>query len=235
MGEEKELTAARENKEPQPASYVSVARRGESEIVIKKSRFLGICLPIASAADAEAALRGLRAAHPEARHIASSWLTARPVRSGHYSDDGEPQGTAGKPILDVLQKRGVEQAALFVVRYFGGILLGAGGLVRAYSEAAALALDAAQPLPWIRQKELRILASYSLYELLRRRLEEAGFEQGAARFGLDVEWELAAEENRIPQLQALLDELSGGSALLELVGERYAPLLPTGAGPFPRP
>ena len=219
----------------QAASYVSVSRRGESEIQIKKSRFLGVCMPIREAGDAEAALRQLRAAHPEARHIASAWLTAYPLRSGHYSDDGEPQGTAGKPILELLQKRGVEQAALFVIRYFGGILLGAGGLVRAYSEAAALALEDARPLPYFRQKRLRIVSSYALYDLLRRRLADAGFRQEAAHFALHVEWELSVEETRLPQLRRLLDEISGGKARLEVLGEHYAPLPSTGAESFPRP
>lgn len=110
---------------------------------IKKSKFLGYKYDIASADEVEGILADLKKEHKKARHIAWGYIISSPHQE-KCSDDGEPSGTAGRPILNVLQKRGLSNCMVAVVRYFGGIKLGAGGLVRAYSKSASEALNGSE-------------------------------------------------------------------------------------------
>lgn len=204
--------------------WTTVSREAQIEIVEKKSRFIGICLPIKDGEEAEERLQRCRKDYPDARHHVFAWRTIFPERGGRYSDDGEPQGTAGMPVLDVLRKRGIDQAQILVVRYFGGILLGAGGLVRAYSEAAAKALDAAEPIRMLLRKKFRVIAPYSAYDTLRYRFSEAGFYQEDAEFGMDTEWLVAIDPEQEEELYAICAETTQGEALCEFVGVDYAPV-----------
>lgn len=121
-------------------AHRTVARRAEHEDLIKGSRFVAVVAPLSAPDDAEALVAAVRAAHPEAGHVAwaTLWGDAR-----RWSDDGEPGGTAGRPMLEVLEKRGLDRVAAAVARRFGGVKLGAGGLARAYGGAVAKAVDAA--------------------------------------------------------------------------------------------
>lgn len=124
--------------------YITLAGRSDAELTEKKSRFLSFAAPVGSEAEAIAFISEIRSAYPDARHCVYAYrITSAPPYTARYSDDGEPQGTGGLPVLDVLKKRGIGDAAIAVVRYFGGILLGAPGLVRAYSSSASLAVRAA--------------------------------------------------------------------------------------------
>ena len=132
--------------------------------MISKSRFLGFCLPVSGEQEAQEALAQLRKAHYDARHCCYAFrLTDGTARS---SDDGEPSGTAGAPILSVLAGAGVENALCAVVRYFGGVLLGTGGLVRAYGKTASEAVAHAGTLSYRICRLMRILVSYPSYAVL---------------------------------------------------------------------
>lgn len=117
-----------------------------AEIEILRSRFIGLLRPTSSAEEAREHLAEARAVYPDARHHCSAWIVASPGQGPreHSNDDGEPSGTAGRPMLDVLRGRGLINVSAVVVRYFGGTLLGTGGLVRAYSESVERALEAAR-------------------------------------------------------------------------------------------
>lgn len=206
-------------------SYTTVQKEAQIEMEEKRSRFLGICLPIRDSEEAEERLRICRAEHPEATHVVFAWQTALPERGGRFSDDGEPQGTAGLPVLDVLRKRGVDQAQILVVRYFGGVLLGAGGLVRAYSKSASLALEAAVPQRMELRHRIRLTAPYDVYEKLRYAIDQAGFFQEEPQFGMDTEWVVASNRERLPELLELALHISSGAVLSEEVGIDYAPVL----------
>lgn len=205
--------------------YTTVSRKARIEMEERRSRFIGICIPVRDSAEAEEHLRACRAEHPEATHVVFAWQTALPERQGRFSDDGEPQGTAGLPVLDVLRKREVDQAQILVVRYFGGILLGAGGLVRAYSKAASMALDAAVPLRMELRHRVRLTAPYDVYDRLRYALDQAGFYQEVPQFGMDAEWVAASSRERLPELLELAASISAGAVLSEEVGIDYAPVL----------
>lgn len=118
----------------------TVAGPASDRFTVRKSEFIGIIEPLESMADVESRVAAMRAEHPNARHVAWAARAGNRVR---MSDDGEPSGTAGKPILNVLEHQGVGQVLLMVVRHFGGIKLGAGGLTRAYGQAASLAVQQA--------------------------------------------------------------------------------------------
>lgn len=123
-------------------AYKTLLRRGEDSFVINKSRFIGYGCPCESEAEALAFLAEIRAKHRDATHNCYAYIIGANMGVMRYSDDGEPGGTAGMPIIEVMKARGVTNCAVVVTRYFGGVLLGAGGLVRAYSQGAAAAVNA---------------------------------------------------------------------------------------------
>lgn len=122
--------------------YVTIAQRVEDDFFERKSQFIGYIAPVSSEEEALAFLAEIRAKHRDARHNCFAYILQNGVKRA--SDDGEPQGTAGVPIMEVVEREGLTDVIVVVTRYFGGILLGAGGLVRAYAHAAKLAVDAAQ-------------------------------------------------------------------------------------------
>ena len=159
------------------------AGEGNSEYIEKKSRFLGLVLPVTTEAEARAQLEAVKKREYDARH--NCWAYVLHTGQKRYSDDGEPQGTAGQPILNVLEREGVQDVLCVVTRYFGGILLGAGGLCRAYTKAAKDALDDAgisELRPW---SVLRLDCPYALFErpagAFRREPRAGNDRHGAAR------------------------------------------------------
>ena len=133
-------------------SYRTVRNEGCGEYEVKRSRFLCYAAPVRSQDEAAAFIAASKQKHWDARHNCSAYI----LREGgvkRFSDDGEPQGTAGMPILDVLEKSEVTDVCVVITRYFGGILLGAGGLVRAYSHSAALALEAGEIITMVKCAE----------------------------------------------------------------------------------
>lgn len=138
-----------------------------SELVIKKSRFIGCVQPVADRASAQAVVETLRQQHPGAAHVC--WALLAGGQSAAV-DDGEPSGTAGRPMLDVLRHQGLDSTLATVVRYFGGVKLGAGGLVRAYTDCVAQALLGAKKVPVQRLHTLRCQVPYALEGLVRREI-----------------------------------------------------------------
>ena len=125
-------------------SSIKITRTGSSEVIIKKSRFLGTAAYVDNEEEARNMVAEVRKQHYDARHVCYAYSIGDENPSLKFSDDGEPGGTAGKPILSVIQGSGISNVIIIVVRYFGGVLLGTGGLVRAYSQAAAEAVEAAE-------------------------------------------------------------------------------------------
>ena len=120
---------------------LKIVKTGTSEVIIKKSRFLGTAVEVTSEEQAREVVAAIRKEHYSARHVCYAYSIGEKNPALKFSDDGEPGGTAGKPILDVVQNSGITDILVVVVRYFGGVLLGTGGLVRAYGEAAAKAVE----------------------------------------------------------------------------------------------
>ncbi len=123
-------------------TYKTLMKRGHDEFIVNKSRFIGDSKPVSSEEEALGFLASIRAQYKDATHHCYAYIIGRNMGIMRYSDDGEPGGTAGMPIIEVMKAREVTDCAVVVTRYFGGILLGAGGLVRAYSQGAAIAVNA---------------------------------------------------------------------------------------------
>ncbi len=198
--------------------YLTPDTFGEAELTEKRSRFIGRVWPVESEEEARARIEETRKKHYDARHNCWCYLLREGVSQQRYSDDGEPQGTAGQPMLNVFQSGGLTDLCCVVTRYFGGVLLGAGGLVRAYSAAAKLALDAAGVRQMARWQSVLIPTGYSIYERIRRLLEEYEAVVEDADFGADILITALVREDRAAALHRALTELSAGTVSAEIAG-----------------
>ncbi|HIT52660.1 MAG TPA: YigZ family protein [Candidatus Fimivicinus intestinavium] len=201
--------------------YRTLRAFASDEFTEKRSRFIGFAQPVATIEEAGAWIDSIRAQHRDATHNVFAYL----LRSGQlerYSDDGEPQGTAGIPVLDVLRKRGVTNCAVVVTRYFGGVLLGAGGLVRAYSHAASLALDAAGLVTMAHCVILKIACDYSFYGKLAAYIPEWGGIVEDTQFGADVTVRVRIRAEREAFFCETLFDASNGRFHAEHTGDCFA-------------
>ncbi|MCL2356325.1 MAG: IMPACT family protein [Defluviitaleaceae bacterium] len=146
---------------------------GAFEYEEKRSRFIAYCAPVSDENSARRVIAEIRALHPKANHNVFAYSVGTITRA---NDDGEPHGTAGMPVLNVFTKAGVTDFVCVVTRYFGGTLLGAGGLVRAYTRAAKGAMDAAEPAELILHKNFRVTCSYSNFDKIKYHFEKLGIE-----------------------------------------------------------
>ncbi|HEY1610498.1 MAG TPA: YigZ family protein [Paraburkholderia sp.] len=154
-----------------------------AELEIRKSRFIALAMPVGDRETAMAELRRLREAHPAATHVC--WALLAGGQSG-MSDDGEPSGTAGRPILEVLRHHDLDGVLAAVVRYYGGVKLGAGGLVRAYTDAIASALLNAQTIERVAQARLTIEMGYPDEARVRHWIEQQGYALADSRYAMTV-------------------------------------------------
>jgi uncharacterized YigZ family protein len=177
------------------------------ELIIKKSRFIACVQPMADRAGAQKVVAQLRAEHPGAAHVC--WALLAGGQSAAV-DDGEPSGTAGRPMLDVLRHQDLEGVLATVVRYFGGVKLGAGGLVRAYTDSVAQALLKAEKIAIIRQRSLRCALPYPLEGLVRRELELAGATLEQVEHGEEVVLSFSLPADKADALTARLNEAGSG-------------------------
>ena len=185
----------------------SLARPVHSELIIKKSRFLGGVEPCTGREAALARVAELREQHPGAVHVC--WALMAGGQSA-ANDDGEPGGTAGRPMLEVLRHQDLDGVLATVVRYWGGVKLGAGGLVRAYTDAIAQALLTAEKVPLVKLQTLRCVLPYALEGLVRRELELAGAQLLGMQHGAQVELQFGLAEDAAAGLVARLNESCQG-------------------------
>ena len=198
----------------------------EAEFVEKRSRFIGHVWPVDSEEEARARIEETKKKHYDARHNCWCYLLKDgPVR---YSDDGEPQGTAGQPMLNVFQREGVVDVCCVVTRYFGGILLGAGGLVRAYTQSAKDALDAAGVSVVRRWVEVLLPCSYAQFERVKLETEKFGGVIADTDYGADIALTVLLPEERAEACLAHLLDATAGTVEGMVCGERFqaVPLRP---------
>lgn len=203
-----------------PQDYLTVRGVGEDEFVEKKSRFIGFAAPVKSVEDANAVIESVRKKHPDARHNVFAYVLLDGM-TRRCSDDGEPQGTGGVPVLDVIQKEGLIGVCVVVTRYFGGILLGASGLARAYGHGARIALDAAGKMHMTNCHVLRVNVPYPMYGKVSYLLPQYKIETLDSVFGDTVVLDLLIRADRAPGFADALRELSAGQIVPELVEERF--------------
>ena len=193
----------------------------ESEFVEKRSRFISHLWPVETEEEAQAHIREMKSKYYDARHNCWCYLIGKNVM--RYSDDGEPQGTAGQPMLKVFERENVTNVCCVVTRYFGGILLGAGGLTRAYSQGAKDALVAAGAATMGLWTQAAVPSTYSLFERVKLEIAALGGIIDDTDYGADICLYVSLLADTVETLQKRLTELSAGSLQLEVLGEEYRP------------
>lgn len=184
-------------------------------IEITKSIFHSIMRHVDNVDDAKTFFQEIREEYPNATHYCTAYVIGKNGEYGHYNDDGEPSGTAGMPMFDVLRKNDLTNVAVVVVRYFGGIKLGAGGLVRAYSKSVSENLRVAEIIDIIEYKFLKLSFDYSLLKLVERNLEDA--EIVSRHFDLDVTLFIKTPSTNIDRIVARMINLTANLAKISIL------------------
>ncbi len=220
MAKKKTTEAAGQNEAAKPILYTTLAREASAEFTEKKSLFIGYAAPTKTEQDALDFIAKIRKKHSDATHN----VYAYQLNGGgiaRYSDDGEPQGTAGVPVLDIIKKSGADDVCVVVTRYFGGILLGAGGLVRAYAAGAKAAIDAAGIVTYENYTEFKLASGYSEYQKLVYELPRYHVKVDSTDFGGDVTLKLAIRAVDYENFADRVAELFAGRIKPEITGERF--------------
>jgi uncharacterized YigZ family protein len=199
--------------------YLVPTRPGEAEFEEKRSRFLGHVWPVENEAEARARIEEMNKHYHDARHNCWCFL----LREGviRYSDDGEPQGTAGQPMLEVFRREGVTNVCCVVTRYFGGILLGAGGLLRAYTRSAKDALDAAGISVVRRWVAVAVVCPYPLFERVKLEVQACSGVLGETDFSAEVTLRALLQEEQVVAFSERITELTAGSCCALVLGESF--------------
>ena len=198
-------------------SYRIPTKSGASEYVDKRSRFLGLVQPAGSEDEARAVIAACKKQYHDARHNCWCYLLRGGVE--RYSDDGEPQGTAGIPMLEVFRRAGVTNAVCVVTRYFGGILLGTGGLLRAYTKSAKDALDAAGVSAVRRWVSVELPCSYALLERVKAAVAATDGVVSDLEYGADVVLRALLPEECAEPFRVQVRDLSAGAVEVTVTGE----------------
>ena len=202
--------------------YIIPYQDAESEFTEKRSRFITHLYQVKTEAEARTRIEEMKKKYYDARHNCWCYL----LREGgvvRYSDDGEPQGTAGQPMLNVFQRENVTNVVCVVTRYFGGILLGAGGLTRAYSKSARDALVAAGVSEMGLWAMADIPCPYALFERVRGEVTALGGTVDSADYGADIRLTISLPAENTAALRERLTELSAGGIVLTVTAEAYRP------------
>lgn len=201
--------------------YKTVEFESKDEFVEKKSRFIGYVKPVKTQEEATNFINSIKSKHWDATHNVSAFVL-RENNIQRSSDDGEPSGTAGVPTLDVLLKENLVDVCVVVTRYFGGTLLGAGGLIRAYSHASKIAVEAGHIITMAPCKILSVSVDYSFYDRLNILLADFNANIENSEFTDNVAVTFSIRENTVPLLQDKLTQQSNGKYILKEIGEKFA-------------
>lgn len=201
--------------------YKTVEFESKDEFVEKKSRFIGYVKPVKTQEEATNFINSIKSKHWDATHNVSAFVL-RENNIQRSSDDGEPSGTAGVPTLDVLLKENLVDVCVVVTRYFGGTLLGAGGLIRAYSHSSKIAVEAGHIITMAPCKVLSVSVDYSFYDRLNILLCEFNANIENSEFTDNVTVTFSVRENTVSLLQDKLTQLSNGKYILKEIGEKFA-------------
>lgn len=201
-------------------SYITVKELAEYRFEDRKSLFIAYAKPVSTEAEAIEFIQAVKKKYPDARH----WVYAYVLRensTARFTDDREPQGTAGMPVLDIIRKNGVTDTVIVVVRYFGGILLGTGGLVHAYSEAALGALKNAKIIKYDTYSELDISVSYSDYQKITFTLSEYDFSTTETDYSDTVKITGSVISTSYDEMIEKLSEITSGRCKITFLNKKY--------------
>ncbi len=201
-------------------SYTTVNKEGVFEYEDRKSVFIGTAVPIKCEQDALDFIAFIKKKYPDARHHVYAYVL-RENSTMRFSDDREPQGTAGMPVLDAIRKRGCTDTAVVVIRYFGGTLLGTGGLVRAYSAAAVGAIENAEIVTYDIYSFVDVDVTYSDYQRITAPIEACGFKTVDVKYSDLVRISGKIKADMLDDLKNTVTEITGGRAKIALIDEKF--------------
>lgn len=201
--------------------YRTVEFESSDEFIEKKSRFIGYAKPVKTQAEAVEFINSIKSKHWDATHNVSAYVL-KENNIQRSSDDGEPSGTAGVPVLDVLLKEELVDVCVVVTRYFGGTLLGAGGLIRAYSHGSKIAVEAGHIITMAPCKIITVSVDYSFYDRMNIMLGDFSANIENSEFADKVNIEFSIKESLVGNLSKTLTEQSNGKYTLNIIGEKFA-------------
>lgn len=202
-------------------NYVTIKANGQHEIDIKKSQFICTLGRVTTKEAADAFVADVKKEHIKANHNCFAYLVGKNDAVQRESDDGEPSGTAGVPILEVLKRIGVHNVVAVVTRYFGGIKLGAGGLIRAYSNATSTAIETVGLVTRVMQTALRTTVSYANFDKLGYFLKQEAISVADTQYGENVEVTLMVDEANIETVKEAITNLLNAQVTFELGPNQY--------------
>ena len=205
---------------PELRPYTTVCRAATIEFTVNKSRFIGRCFPLKSEEEALCALAGIKKEHWDATHNCYAYALGPFFETARFSDDGEPGGTAGLPMLEVLKNRGITDALIIATRYFGGVLLGAGGLVRAYSRTASEAVAAAGMVHMRPARRVELRLDYARYGAVEGYVRQNAGDVECV-FAENVTIRAMVRAERMDAFLKEITERTDGRALLETLEQVY--------------
>lgn len=198
-----------------PEQYQSVAHIGEDTLIVEKSRFVGYSLPVASEEAAREFIHQLHQTHPQANHVCYAYVIGHDGLNKRFSDAGEPSGTAGVPMLEVLQSAGLVDIVVASVRYFGGVKLGTGGLARAYRKSATQAIAAGEVTTWSKHQALSLTIPYTLQGTVSYQLEKEPWLRVGERYDDKVHMDLHIPIQDVDACTEKIQNWCSGQAVLE--------------------
>ena len=206
-----------------PHSYITIANEFRTEYIIEKSRFIATIAPVSTEEEAQAFIQRISKEFWDATHNCTAYAIGPRQEQQRSSDNGEPSGTAGKPMLEVLKKTTITNVAVVVTRYFGGIKLGTGGLIRAYSHSVAKAVQEGPKLLIAPRQIVSLTIDYSYFGSVERQLQTLGLPYQPS-FTDTISLEIYVEPNFVSDLETTITNLTGGNLLWELQDIRMVEL-----------
>ena len=206
-----------------PHSYITIANEFRTEYIIEKSRFIATIAPVSTEEEAQAFIQRISKEFWDATHNCTAYAIGPRQEQQRSSDNGEPSGTAGKPMLEVLKKTTITNVAVVVTRYFGGIKLGAGGLIRAYSHSVAKAVQEGPKLLIAPRQIVSLTIDYSYFGSVERQLQTLGLPYQPS-FTDTISLEIYVELSFVSELETTITNLTGGNLLWELQDIRMVEL-----------
>ncbi|GAA2850497.1 YigZ family protein [Pediococcus damnosus] len=200
---------------------ITIAQNGSHELDIKKSRFIANAFRIQTEEEAQKFIQEIKTQHHKANHHCFAYLLGNDDHIQRASDDGEPSGTAGVPILEVLQKNNVHNTLVVVTRYFGGIKLGAGGLIRAYSNSTSQVLTEIGLVELVSQIKLSLTIEYAQHDSLVHWLDANHFKVSDSQYGEKVTVQVPVAEPKITEFETTLTNLFSGNIAFQKLGTQF--------------
>ena len=194
------------------STYKTLHEFGMDEIIIEKSTFIGYAKPIKTEEEAIEFVNEIKKKHKDATHNVWAYTVGKTMNIQRYSDDGEPQGTAGIPTLEVIKKEDLRDVVVVVTRYFGGVKLGAGGLVRAYTKGAKIGIDAAKVIEKVMYKEVRIKIDYNQLGKVQNEIMNMGYKIKDTLYTDKVEIIVYSREEEAELLKSKMIDITSGTA-----------------------